>query len=278
MSKTKKSLAVKRGDTIVEVVFAFAIFCMVATISIAMMNLGISASERSLELVTARNELNAQAEALRFIHSSYIAELSLPTCGAGASLDTKCQQYLDLWKEIKEHSVPSDKYSIIYPPDAAGASGGVKACDSYYKENLLRDNDAFVLNTRQLLAQHNKGNGTSYRDSDALIYATTYDDDPDVFNVFEPASLNARIIYGAQTATDSNENSTNTTQSFLTDYTRVMKVEGIWVVAVRGPTSTPSAEPDYYDFYIETCWYGAGNAYPTALDTIIRLYNPQGAN
>lgn len=57
----------KRGDTIIEVMFAFAIFTMVAIVTVSMMNLGLATSERSLELVTARNELNAQAEALRFV-------------------------------------------------------------------------------------------------------------------------------------------------------------------------------------------------------------------
>ena len=70
----------KRGDTIIEVMFAFAIFTMVAIVTVSMMNLGLATSERSLELVTARNELNAQAEALRFVHSSYISELTLPSC------------------------------------------------------------------------------------------------------------------------------------------------------------------------------------------------------
>ena len=94
------STKVKRGDTVIEVMFAFAVFALVAILSIAMMNSGVATSERSLELVVARNELNAQAEALRFIHSSYVSELTLPTCNEVTSVDDKCQQFSDLWTKI----------------------------------------------------------------------------------------------------------------------------------------------------------------------------------
>lgn len=269
----KAKSATKRGDTIVEVVFAFAIFCMVAIISIAMMNMGIAASERSLELVTARNELNAQAEALRFVHSSYIAEMSLPTCSPSDGPEVKCQQYRSLWQSIIDRSVSSTVFSIVYPPEASAASG--LACDKYYEDNELVNNNAFVLNARQLLAQHNLSGSTSYNNSDALIPADSYSG---ASSIFVPASLNARIIYADTTGSTSDSNSTTEMQSLLTTYTRVAKVEGLWVVAVKGPNLVGATTPSYYDFYIQTCWYGSGNSYPTALDTIIRLYNPQGAS
>ena len=63
-----------RGDTIIEVILALTIFSLVTVITITMMNLGIANAENALEVTTARNELNAQAEALRFIHSSYISK------------------------------------------------------------------------------------------------------------------------------------------------------------------------------------------------------------
>ena len=122
--KTRNLLSkARRGDTFIEVMFAIAIFSLVAVISIAMMNAGVADAERALELVTARNELNAQAEALRFIHSSYISEATLPTCGSVTS-DEKCQQYQALWDAITAHTLrPSDdvtglndNYTITYIP------------------------------------------------------------------------------------------------------------------------------------------------------------------
>lgn len=109
----------RRGDTLIEVMFAVGFFALVAIISIAVMNSGINNAERDLELVTARNELNAQAEALRFIHSSYISEKTLPDAS---------QQYRDLWEEIIKNAVS---------PHDAEASGllniaDFNSCDAIY--------------------------------------------------------------------------------------------------------------------------------------------------
>ena len=62
----------QRGDTIVEVLFAITIFSMVAVASIAIMNSGLAMSQRSLEITAVRQQIDGQAEALRFLHSSYI--------------------------------------------------------------------------------------------------------------------------------------------------------------------------------------------------------------
>lgn len=261
----------KRGDTIIEVTLAFAIFSLVAIITVAMMNMGLDASERSLELVTARNELNAQAEALRFIHSSYISELTLPTCDdPNLKPGEKCQQYQRVWKNITDNAMrsasyegASDRFSIEYP---------LNSCQEVYDNSnqLLRQNNAFVLNTRQLVSP-----ATGGYISDIVVRATDS-------NIFQEAPLGARIIYSASTATggdDENNNSTGQISSInkLSEYLRVAKVEGIWVVAVAGPDLPGTGHPQYYDFYIETCWYGSGNNAPTSLDSIIRLYNPEGA-
>lgn len=62
-----------KGDTIIEVMFAFAIFSLVAVGSITVMNQGISSAQRSLETTLVRQQMDAQAEAIRFIHQSYVA-------------------------------------------------------------------------------------------------------------------------------------------------------------------------------------------------------------
>ena len=46
----ERSLTAKRGDTIIEVMFAIAVFSLVAVITISMMNLGTANAEGSLEL------------------------------------------------------------------------------------------------------------------------------------------------------------------------------------------------------------------------------------
>jgi type II secretory pathway pseudopilin PulG len=63
----------ERGDTIIEVLFAVAIFAMVAVGSLSIMNQGTSTAQRSLEITLVRQQIDAQAEAIRYIHQSYVA-------------------------------------------------------------------------------------------------------------------------------------------------------------------------------------------------------------
>ena len=66
----------QRGDTIIEVIFAIVIFAFIAIISITIMNQGIATGERALEITLVRQQINAQAEALRFVHASSVAGVS----------------------------------------------------------------------------------------------------------------------------------------------------------------------------------------------------------
>lgn len=63
----------KRGDTLVEVLFAVAVFSLVAVGGMSIMNAGLATSQRSLEMTLAREEMDSQAETIRFLHDSYIA-------------------------------------------------------------------------------------------------------------------------------------------------------------------------------------------------------------
>lgn len=66
--------AIKRqaGDTIIEVMFAIAVFAMVAVGSLAIMNQATGTAQRSLEVTLVRQQIDAQAEALRYIHQAYV--------------------------------------------------------------------------------------------------------------------------------------------------------------------------------------------------------------
>lgn len=61
-----------RGDTIIEVLFAVTVFAMVAVGSLSIMNQGISTAQRALEITLVRQQIDAQAEAIRYIHQSYV--------------------------------------------------------------------------------------------------------------------------------------------------------------------------------------------------------------
>lgn len=63
----------QKGDTIVEVLFAFTIFAMVAVGSLTIMNQGTATAQRSLEITLVRQQIDAQAEAIRYVHHAYVA-------------------------------------------------------------------------------------------------------------------------------------------------------------------------------------------------------------
>lgn len=67
-------LKVKRGDTIIETMFAFAVFGLIAITTIQIMQQGTRINQTALEVSLAREQLTAQAEALRLANTAYINE------------------------------------------------------------------------------------------------------------------------------------------------------------------------------------------------------------
>lgn len=63
----------ERGDTIIEVLFAVTVFAMVAVGSMTIMNQGTAAAQRALEISLVRQQIDAQAEAIRYIHQAYVS-------------------------------------------------------------------------------------------------------------------------------------------------------------------------------------------------------------
>lgn len=61
-----------KGDTIIEVMLALTIFSMLAVGALAIMNRGVAGSQDALEATMVRNEMDAQAETLRFLHQAYM--------------------------------------------------------------------------------------------------------------------------------------------------------------------------------------------------------------
>lgn len=64
----------QRGDTLIEVLFAFSILSLVVVGAFAIMNQGTIASQRALETTLVREEIDAQATTLRFLHDAYVAK------------------------------------------------------------------------------------------------------------------------------------------------------------------------------------------------------------
>lgn len=258
---------IHRGDTIVEVTFSIAIFALVAVISINLMNSGLATSQATLEVNLARNEIDSQAEALRFIHNSYLSEREL------AGNDNDARVYKALWEKLT---------------DAIGVVGGglanepgtisnfnVTTCDGPYNNSpsnadYIGSDHAFILNTRKIDPNSPSGvNNTIISHSDAA-------------SVFTESQLGPRIIYshGADNTDDDliEGNSTITTNPYNVEqpYTTLARAEGIWVISVRSEQKDANSDkPEYFDFHIRTCWYAPGHAYPSTIATIVRLYNPE---
>lgn len=247
---------IKKGDTLIEVTLAVGIFSMIAIAITSVMSGGTSSAQTALETTLAREEIDSQAEALRFIHSSYIVDKN--------SAD---QKYANLWKKITEQA-------YTFNSEAETGEKLLRFTPSTCKElydsngsNTIFTQKAFIINTRKL---------SSFTDEkDVLITANGNSD------IFKQATTYPRIIYNRNVSTQNN----------LLDSgrdTEIFKVEGIYIVAVKeaekstGSSNTTTIVTDddiknqsaFYDFYIRTCWYGSDANLPSTISTVIRLYDP----
>ena len=228
----------------------------------------------------ARNEIEAQAEAIRFIHNSYLSERELVR---DQNIDpTKWQEYRDLWQRLasvqnglNNNPIKISKYSeqnCRQYYDAANVAGEV--------HNIFTDK-AFIVNTRKLDPKNPDRTIVSAREHQSL---------------FQEASLYPRLVFsnssqvgasnGADSSANLNESNSGSnlylTPAFVTPY----RIEGLWVIGTRDVTniSNPDAiddsgldqqAPEFYDFHIRSCWYGPNRNIPSIISTIIRLYNPE---
>ena len=243
-----------RGDTLVEVLFSITVFAMIAVLSINLMNNGVNTAQSTLEITMARNEIDAQAEGLRFIQNSYLAEKEL----AGS------RQFTTLWNElIKTANEPAENLVKNITSSAS--------CAAAY--NSKQTYKYFALNTRLIQPEYSLVGsygdaGTNYSAiiADTIIQATK-----------TPAKIvqtpvYPRIIY-SKWGSASTENSEDMKESSLNR--KVELVEGLWVVAVKGGKIFSNSQPEYYDFYIRTCWAAPGRSVPSTIGTVVRLYNPE---
>ena len=212
---------------------------MVATLSISMMNSGVANAQAAMELSMARIEIDAQSEAIRFIHDSYSAMRSLS--------DAKQKPYRDLWHAMVDNAVTDPKKLDSLQSSACSASYGST------KNGPVYTNHAFVVNTRKI----------NPSDVSSTIIKSSSGD------IFTEAGLYPRIVFGSGASTS------GTDLKESTDYTTVASAEGIWVISAQDVTSGTSSKPKFYDFHIYTCWYAPGQTNPTTIGTIIRLYNPE---
>ena len=235
---------VKKGDTLIEVTLAVGIFSMIAIAVVAVMSGGTSSAQSALETTLAREEIDTQAEALRFIQSAYIADK-----------DAENSPYQELWKEITNNAntlseTDNDKTILQFTP---------RTCSELYDStNGIVNQKAFVINPR-MLSKFEKA-------EDVYI---SFDE-----NKFLEAETYPRLIYGTNDKTELAASDIETS---------LFRAEGIYVIAVKdeqttnivsGANNSADTTSAFYDFYIRTCWYGTDADRPSTISTVIRLLDP----
>ena len=252
----KLKCKLKRGDTLIEVTIAIGIFSMIAIMAVLVVNTSISGTQAALENTVTREEINTQAEALRFIQAAYVADKN--------ESNEESSKYGKLWQEMVSLARELGKDEA---DDANFLNYRPATCSDLYGENGIKRQGAFILNVRAL-------------DSDDLNnILVSVNERPEVFR---QTTSYPRIIYKYGDGT--------------VDYGEVLYspagsdaaidgVEGIYIVAARDKNSTNIISDDgvkpasaFIDFYIRTCWYTMNAQRPSTISTVVRLYNPDYQN
>ena len=251
----------RKGDTLIEVALAIGIFSLVAISIVAVVAASTSSAQNSLEVTITREEIDAQAEALRFIHDSYIA--------GGQSNVVDNDRYLRLWRAITKNA-KNRADSLDFNPTT---------CTELYNEqngvSPLVNQGAFLINTRNLGAIGTADK--SVLDSTIAKIVIT----PDKYNgakPFYPATTYPRILYGTATGDESLLDQNDVSEL---DGRTISRADGIYIIAIKDNESTTiidgssaTKKAAYYDFYLRTCWFSAGADRPSTVSTVIRLYDP----
>jgi type II secretory pathway pseudopilin PulG len=174
-----------RGDTLIEVLFAISIFSLVVVGSISIMNQGVNASQRSLEITLVRNEIDAQAEALRFMNSSYISAYNPDYTIERYSEDTPAGQWVKMSSLIDVNSdissfgsaskceIPSSPHTpFIINPYLAEFVSAADAVFSPAKtfSKIEYNDDLSIISTNWLWVEAIKSNNTEDKNSDYIDF------------------------------------------------------------------------------------------------------------
>ena len=116
------------GDTIIEVLFAVTVFSLVVVAGLSIMNQGTALAQRSLEVTLVRQQIDAQVDALRFLHNSFVETYH------GDDPDSYVEGTpARVWTQIADYAVENaSDFSAV------GATG---ACPS------TKPTNAFIINT-----------------------------------------------------------------------------------------------------------------------------------
>lgn len=260
-------MKLKRGDTLIEVALAIGIFSMVAITVVSVTTASTTAAQASLEVTLTREEIDAQAEALRFIHDSYLA--------GSQSADTSQNLYKKLWEEIAgratDGSPTKDFNNAVDSCEKLYANGANKSSNRLNTNANVGNSKSFIINTRRLgdiKSGMNSSQMTSAINKIVIKNPATYS------GIFVPPETYPRILYGNQTSEDFY------TQAEGGD-NNIARVEGLFIVGFKPISSTKiidgtiiETQAAYYDFYVRACWMPPGATRASTISTVVRLSDP----
>ena len=232
---------------------------MIAIAVVSVMSGGTSSAQTALETTLAREEIDAQAEALRFIQASYISDKGNAN-----------SRFVNLWQEITKKAINLNDISeqdinkiIKFTPSTC--SELYQKNDADFNGNIF-DQKAFIINTHKL--------GSFTADDVDSVYVSSNAEDGN--KLFEETKTYPRLVFE-----DPNKASSNLAED---EKDTLYGVNGIYVIAVKDSDTTVvvnengnKATSAFYDFYIRTCWYGSGADEVSTISTVIRLYDPDAA-
>lgn len=239
----------QRGDTIIEVLLAVTVFSLVAVGGMAIMNQGAAMAQRSLEIGLVRQQIDAQADALRYIHNAYVTSSGSSTADAAK----------EVWDSVAtKHAVTqSQPFNNVadgqrcYLPSAAPRANSDPA----------NTGEPFAIDIRKLDGKNTPGIAPA--NADPVI-------------AYEHAALSETIPINAMSVSASAGFPVTFAQvryKSMTDLTTPAVAHGVWIQAVHSDGVNGSLP--YYDFNIRACWLTPGQSAPVKLATVVRLYDPR---
>ena len=262
----------RKGDTLVEVTIAIGIFALVAISVVSVVNISTSGAQSALEETLTREEVDSQAETLRFIQSAYINDDDDSAKCSSADSESKICLYQAIWKEATDYA----------DANMIGDSGEVRSdfdyefkptsCDDIYNDDYLANQNAFIIDIKKL----NEYDG-AYTNKDVNIFAQQVVRSAEQNgDLFVPATTYPQLVYTEYNVGDGDDLIDDSSRSVLD------KAAGMYIVGVRDKNTTAIVGGDgtvenkaaYYDFYVRSCWYNAGSETPSTVSTMLRLRDP----
>ena len=268
----------KTGDTLVEVVLAIGIFSMVGIAAVAVISASSSGAENALEVTLARQAIDEQVEALRYIHTSLLV-------GVRSDISDS-NKYRDLWDRITAGAVDVTSYERYkkFINDYASYSSCAEVYDTL-REMSGQESGPFVINPRQMYLG-DYGAEMPWKKQSMLgrviSEGVVSEGQAETVGKLAEAVTVPRLVY---------ENSSDTIAGLNGTGSGLDKAEGVFIMAVRdqGTTTVVDTNPGetttvnnsaaaFYDFYVRSCWFEAGADRPSTISTLVRLVDPTEVN